>query len=86
MMGVVKVIINMLAMEIIIVETVNAASVSSFLVEEERNWFLRALEEEQGHVRRELLASAADGDLQRLEAALADSCPIWDFGQEVNSI
>ena len=82
-MGVVKIIINILAIKIIVVEAANAAS---FLVEEERKWFLRALEEEQRHVGRELLASAADGDLHRLEAALVDSCPIWDFGQGVNSI
>ena len=68
---------------IMVIASVNAGITNNrFLVEAERKWFLRALAEEQEHIRRELLASAVDGDLPRLEAALKDSCPTWNFGQE----
>ena len=52
MPGVCEIIINLLVISSIVVETVNAATIA----EEERKWFLRALDEEQRYIRRELLA------------------------------
>ena len=72
-----KIIISLFLIDIIINSGIASSRV---LVEAERRWFLRALEEEQRHIGGELLASAADGDLQRLENALEDSCSTLDFG------
>ena len=80
MPGVCEIIINLLVISSIVVETVNAATIA----EEERKWFLRALDEEQRYIRRELLTSAAGGDLPRLETALEDSSPSFAFGLDPN--
>ena len=80
MMRVGEIIIKLLVIKIIFVETAS----SRLLVEAERKWFLRALDEEQRYIRRELLASAAEGDLPRLETALEDSSPSFAFGLDPN--
>ena len=80
MPGVCEIIINLLVISSIVVETANAATID----EEERKWFLRALDEEQRYIRKELLASAVEGDLLRLETALEDSSPSFAFGLDPN--